>query len=232
MTLVSTPGNPIPDGAVTGTIRTPDGVELRFARWGSPADAKGTVCVFTGRGEFIEKYFETARDLQPARLCGRVDGLARAGPLVAAIARSAQGSCRKFCGVRDRRRDVHAACGAARLSAALFCAGALDGRRGPAARRAFRPALVRAHGSDRAVDRSAPRPLLAAVAPADADAAAGRLWRHAMFRAATSTGRGQRASPAIRSPPIPRAMRATPRYRAGSGARHWRADGGLVGCGV
>ena len=64
MTLVSTPGNPIPDDAVTGTIRTPDGVELRFARWGSPDDAKGTVCVFTGRGEFIEKYFETARDLR------------------------------------------------------------------------------------------------------------------------------------------------------------------------
>ena len=64
MTLVSTPGNPCPDGAVTGTIQTPDGVALRFARWDSPADAKGTVCVFTGRGEFIEKYFETVRDLQ------------------------------------------------------------------------------------------------------------------------------------------------------------------------
>jgi len=64
MTLLSTPGNPITDDAVTGTIRTPDGVELRFARWGSPADAKGTVCGFTGRGEFIEKYFETARDLR------------------------------------------------------------------------------------------------------------------------------------------------------------------------
>jgi lysophospholipase len=64
MTLVSTPGNPCPDGAVTGTIETPDGVALRFARWDSPADGKGTVCVFTGRGEFIEKYFETVRDLQ------------------------------------------------------------------------------------------------------------------------------------------------------------------------
>ena len=64
MTLVSIPGNPIPDGAVTGRIRTPDGVELRFARWGSPDDARGTVCVFAGRGEFIEKYFETARDLR------------------------------------------------------------------------------------------------------------------------------------------------------------------------
>ncbi len=72
MMLVSTPGNPCPDGAVTGLIQTPDGVALRFARWDSPADAredakgdtKGTVCVFTGRSEFIEKYFETVRELR------------------------------------------------------------------------------------------------------------------------------------------------------------------------
>lgn len=68
MKLVSTPGNPCPDGAVTGMIQTPDGVALRFARWDSPADAKedikGTVCVFTGRSEFIEKYFETVRELR------------------------------------------------------------------------------------------------------------------------------------------------------------------------
>ncbi len=68
MMLVSTPGNPCPDGAVTGRIRPPDGVELRFARWDSPAggkgDTRGTVCVFTGRSEFIEKYFETVRDLR------------------------------------------------------------------------------------------------------------------------------------------------------------------------
>ncbi|MDB5579965.1 MAG: Alpha/beta hydrolase [Bradyrhizobium sp.] len=68
MTFVSIPGNPAPDGAVTGMIQTPDGVALRFARWDSAAEAKedvkGTVCVFTGRGEFIEKYFETVRDLR------------------------------------------------------------------------------------------------------------------------------------------------------------------------
>lgn len=64
MQLVSTPDNPCPNGAVTGTIQTPDGVTLRFARWDAPDGMKGTVCVFTGRGEFIEKYFETVRDLQ------------------------------------------------------------------------------------------------------------------------------------------------------------------------
>ena len=64
MNLVSTPGNPGPDDAVTGKIGTPDGVELRFARWDAPANGRGTVCVFPGRGEFIEKYFETVRDLR------------------------------------------------------------------------------------------------------------------------------------------------------------------------
>ncbi|UPJ47228.1 alpha/beta hydrolase [Bradyrhizobium sp. 200] len=63
MTLLSIPGNPVPEGAHAGTIETPDGVTLRFARWAAPAGAKGTVCVFTGRGEYIEKYFETVQDL-------------------------------------------------------------------------------------------------------------------------------------------------------------------------
>jgi len=64
MTLVSIPANPVPEDVVTGTLRTPDGAELRFARWAPPAGRKGTVCIFQGRGEQIEKYFETVRDLR------------------------------------------------------------------------------------------------------------------------------------------------------------------------
>jgi lysophospholipase len=64
MTLLSIPANPVPDHVVSGLIKTPDGAELRFARWQPPAGRKGTVCVFTGRGECIEKYFETVRDLR------------------------------------------------------------------------------------------------------------------------------------------------------------------------
>ncbi len=64
MTLVSIPANPAPENVVSGTIKTPDGAELRFARWAPPAGRKGTVCVFTGRSEQIEKYFETVRDLR------------------------------------------------------------------------------------------------------------------------------------------------------------------------
>jgi len=64
MTLVSIPANPVPEDVVSGTIKTADGAELRFARWAPPAGRKGTVCVFTGRSEQIEKYFETVRDLR------------------------------------------------------------------------------------------------------------------------------------------------------------------------
>ncbi|MGI8524662.1 MAG: alpha/beta fold hydrolase [Pseudolabrys sp.] len=64
MKLVSIPANPVPDNAVAGALQTPDGVSLRYARWAPPPGRKGTVCVFPGRSEFIEKYFETVRDLQ------------------------------------------------------------------------------------------------------------------------------------------------------------------------
>ena len=64
MKLVSIPANPVPDDVVTGTIKTPDGVALRFARWEPPAGRKGTVVVLQGRAEYIEKYFETVRDLR------------------------------------------------------------------------------------------------------------------------------------------------------------------------
>ena len=64
MTLVSTAGNPVPGGAISGMIRTSDGIELRFARWNSLGGNRGTVCVFNGRGEFIEKYFETVNELR------------------------------------------------------------------------------------------------------------------------------------------------------------------------
>ena len=64
MTLLSIPANPVPEGALAGTISTPDGATLRFARWAAPVGDRGTVCVFTGRSEYIEKYFETVRDLR------------------------------------------------------------------------------------------------------------------------------------------------------------------------
>jgi lysophospholipase len=64
MKLVSIPANPIPDDYVVGSIKTRDGVSLRYARWQPPAGRRGTVCIFQGRSEWIEKYFETVRDLR------------------------------------------------------------------------------------------------------------------------------------------------------------------------
>src|SRR4051812_31557336 len=64
MTLVDIPANPVPENVVSGMLKTPDGVELRFARWAPPPGRKGTVCVFQGRAEFIEKYFETVSELR------------------------------------------------------------------------------------------------------------------------------------------------------------------------
>jgi lysophospholipase len=64
MDLVSIPANPVPEGVVVGELKTPDRMSLRFARWDPPPGRKGTVCIFPGRAEFIEKYFETVRDLR------------------------------------------------------------------------------------------------------------------------------------------------------------------------
>lgn len=65
MSLVSIPSNPIPEGAIDGRIKTADGVELRFARWpAGDVKRKGTVCLFPGRAETIEKYFEVVTELR------------------------------------------------------------------------------------------------------------------------------------------------------------------------
>lgn len=65
MELVAIGRNPVPTGAQAGHIKTPDGARLRFARWSaSRQPERGTVCIFPGRTEFIEKYFETVGDLR------------------------------------------------------------------------------------------------------------------------------------------------------------------------
>lgn len=65
MVLVGTPENPVPAGAAAGYLRLPEGPRLRHARWpASGAGGRGTVCIFQGRAECIEKYFETVEDLR------------------------------------------------------------------------------------------------------------------------------------------------------------------------
>ncbi|CAM5775604.1 lysophospholipase [Labrys miyagiensis] len=65
MQLFDCPENPCPDGAVVEMITTRDGVTLRTARWPALSPKpRGTICLFQGRSEFIEKYFEVIRDLR------------------------------------------------------------------------------------------------------------------------------------------------------------------------
>ncbi len=65
MDLVDIPDNPVPPGAVCGEIVTADNVRLRYARWDPPAgERRGTICLLTGRAEFIEKYFETIAEVR------------------------------------------------------------------------------------------------------------------------------------------------------------------------
>ncbi|MDL2399297.1 alpha/beta fold hydrolase [Rhizobium mayense] len=62
--LYSTADNPVPENRTEGFFETFDGRKLRYVvfRCQQPI-AKGTVVLLQGRNEFIEKYFETIRDL-------------------------------------------------------------------------------------------------------------------------------------------------------------------------
>ena len=63
--LLSTPSNPVPEGARVGYFRTSDRVRLRYAFWlKSEGTPRGTICLVQGRTEYIEKYFETVADFR------------------------------------------------------------------------------------------------------------------------------------------------------------------------
>lgn len=65
MRLVTVAKNPVPGGAFVSMLRASDGAQLRFARWAATrGPRRGTVCLFGGRGECIEKYFEVIADLR------------------------------------------------------------------------------------------------------------------------------------------------------------------------
>lgn len=63
--LVGISENPIPSGAAVAWLTTADGVRVRAVRFPAKAEVpRGTVCLFQGRTEFVEKYFETIEDLR------------------------------------------------------------------------------------------------------------------------------------------------------------------------
>jgi lysophospholipase len=62
MDLCLTPDNPPPPGAVAVPVTTGDGLRLR-AMLAQPSEARGTVVLIGGRGDYLERYFETAREV-------------------------------------------------------------------------------------------------------------------------------------------------------------------------
>ncbi|MGD9784464.1 MAG: alpha/beta fold hydrolase [Hyphomicrobiaceae bacterium] len=92
MELVSLARNPVPSGGIVAAFAGYDGAPLRYARWeATRTPRRGTVCLFGGRAEFIEKYFETIADLR------------RRGFAVATLDWRGQG--RSFRALGDRRKS-------------------------------------------------------------------------------------------------------------------------------
>lgn len=88
--LVETAANPIPPGAIIESVSTPDRRVLRAARFPPTVSGHrlGTVCLFPGRAESIEKYFET------------IEHLTRRGFMVAALDWRGQGGSQRVVGGR------------------------------------------------------------------------------------------------------------------------------------
>jgi lysophospholipase len=63
MAFVRIPGNPEPDGAETLWFEGQGGVRLRAMLAPAAGSARGTILLCPGRTEFVEKYFEVAREL-------------------------------------------------------------------------------------------------------------------------------------------------------------------------
>ena len=61
--LYGYPGNNVPEGTECGFFHASDGIRLRYAVLRDGQQLKGTVCLLHGRGDFIERYFETMEDL-------------------------------------------------------------------------------------------------------------------------------------------------------------------------
>ncbi|ODN70991.1 alpha/beta fold hydrolase [Methylobrevis pamukkalensis] len=65
MDLLDLPYNPMPAGGRVIALQAEDGVRLRAAFWPATVpEPRGTIAIFEGRAEQIEKYYETVGDLR------------------------------------------------------------------------------------------------------------------------------------------------------------------------
>jgi lysophospholipase len=68
MELISTLDNPAPEGAVCSQVTTSDGLKLR-AMVARVSKSRGTVIILGGRADFMERYFETMKDMMSRGFC-------------------------------------------------------------------------------------------------------------------------------------------------------------------
>ena len=96
--------NPVPVGARVGLFKGFDGAPRRYALWGaSRSPRRGPVCLFGGRGEYIEKYFETVADLQRRGFAVATMDFRGQGGSVRQLANPRKGYVRDFA---DHDRDL------------------------------------------------------------------------------------------------------------------------------
>ena len=65
MELANPPYNPAPQGTISGSVETEDGLQIRYGLWKSSSyPVKGTVLLLHGRAEYVEKLYETVADIR------------------------------------------------------------------------------------------------------------------------------------------------------------------------
>ncbi|WP_083762551.1 alpha/beta fold hydrolase [Parvibaculum lavamentivorans] len=62
--IILVSGNPMPEGGEARWLLTNEGVRLRVFTWPGAREGRGTVFLFGGRTEFVEKYFEVVGELR------------------------------------------------------------------------------------------------------------------------------------------------------------------------
>lgn len=105
MTLVSTPKNPVPLGANAGYLDVRTGIKVRYASWQSALQQRGgTVCIFPGRNEYIEKYFEVVGELRRRGFAVAIIDWRGQGGSTRLVRGSSRGHIRSFV---DYEQDIH-----------------------------------------------------------------------------------------------------------------------------
>ena len=137
-------------------IRCADGVAIRTARWPALTPRPlGTICLFHGRSEFIEKYFEIVRDLRARGFAVATFDWRGQGGSDRLIEDPAPRPYRGFRPLCPRPRRLHAPCRPAGMPGAVLRPRPFDGLGRPVRQPAGPQRLVRAHRRDGADDRLA-----------------------------------------------------------------------------